>query len=104
MRFRGDAERLIGCLSLARIGVKPRRRMFSLRQGLKFASIGLAGGLLLASGLTRLLTGFLFGVHPFDPIVFKTVSLLLGGIAVLACWLDALHANPDKRGGSQYAG
>jgi ABC-type antimicrobial peptide transport system permease subunit len=60
-----------------------------LTEGLKLAVVGIAGGLVLSAAVTRLLTGFLHGVHPFDPLVFGSVSLLLTSIALLACWLPA---------------
>lgn len=63
-----------------------------LRQGLKLTVLGVAGGLLLAGFATRLLSGFLHGVHPFDPLVFSAIALLLGAIAVLACGLPAWRA------------
>jgi len=53
---------------------------------------GLAGGLAGSAGLTRLLTGLLYGVRPLDPIVFGAVSLLLGGVALIASLLPARRA------------
>jgi len=61
-------------------------------QGLRLAAAGVAAGLLLALGLTRLLAGFLFGVSPFDPAIFTGVPLLLLAIAAAACYLPARRA------------
>jgi predicted permease len=63
-----------------------------LRQGMKLAGIGLAGGLLAALGLTRLLAGLLYGVRPADPATLAGVALLLGGVALLACYIPARRA------------
>lgn len=63
-----------------------------LSQGLRLAALGLVAGLALSAATTRLVSGFLHGVHPFDPLVFGSVSLLLAAIALLACWLPAWRA------------
>ncbi|HXT64703.1 MAG TPA: ABC transporter permease [Pyrinomonadaceae bacterium] len=54
--------------------------------------IGLALGLLLAFAATRMIAGFLYGVAPTDPLTFVMVPLLLGLIAVVACYLPARRA------------
>jgi putative ABC transport system permease protein len=63
-----------------------------LRQGMRMALLGLAIGLAGAFGLTRLLSGMLYGVKPGDPLTFAIVSGFLVGIALLACWLPARSA------------
>jgi len=63
------------------------------RQGLTLAALGIAAGLLLAFGGTRLLAGFLYGVSPFDVVTFTAVPLLLLGIALLASLLPARRAS-----------
>jgi predicted permease len=63
-----------------------------LGRGLLMAALGAAVGVALAVGVTRLLTSFLYGMDPFDPLTFGGVSLGLGGIALLACLLPALRA------------
>jgi putative ABC transport system permease protein len=63
-----------------------------LRQGLRLAAIGLAGGLVAALALTRLMAGLLYGVRPADPATLLAVTLLLGGIALLACYIPARRA------------
>ncbi len=50
--------------------------------------LGVIGGLLL----TRLLTGFLFGVAAADPVTFASVAGLLGGVALLASYAAARRA------------
>jgi putative ABC transport system permease protein len=60
--------------------------------GLKLAAIGVAIGLVASFGLTRLLSGLLFGVGAGDPLTFCFVVLLLGCVALLANYLPARRA------------
>ncbi|HUE22303.1 MAG TPA: ABC transporter permease [Bryobacteraceae bacterium] len=53
---------------------------------------GLAAGLAGSAGLTRLLSGLLYGVRPLDPVVLGTVSALLAGVALFASYLPARRA------------
>jgi predicted permease len=62
------------------------------RQGLELAAAGAGLGLLLAFAVTRLMTNFLYGVSPFDPLTFTLVPLTLGFIALLACLMPARRA------------
>ncbi len=63
-----------------------------LRQGMRLAAIGIAGGLVAALALTRLMSGLLYGVRPADPATLAAVALLLGGIALAACYVPARRA------------
>lgn len=63
-----------------------------LGQGLKMVGLGVGIGLLGALGLTRLLTSFLFGVQATDPLTAVLVTLLLGLVAMLACYVPARRA------------
>lgn len=67
-------------------------RRYVLSHGLRLASIGMAIGLPVAFGLSRLLRRVLFTVNPADPVVFVSAALLLAGIAVAACWSPARRA------------
>jgi predicted permease len=74
-----------------------KRQVFQMiiGQGLKLAIPGLAIGVIAALILTRLLSNFsrlLYGVSTGDPITFGAVSLLLIGVAVLACYIPARRA------------
>jgi putative ABC transport system permease protein len=63
-----------------------------LRQGMRMAFLGLAIGIAGAFGLTRLLSGMLYGVKPGDPLTFALVSAFLFCVAFMACWLPARSA------------
>jgi predicted permease len=63
-----------------------------LRQGLGLAVIGVALGLAAAYGLTRLMTGLLFGVSALDPLTYAMVAVSLTAVALLASYLPARRA------------
>ncbi len=71
-----------------------RRSVLSLilRQGLKLTISGIGLGLLMAWGVTRLLTNLLYGVSATDPSIFGGVALLLIVVALLACYWPARRA------------
>ena len=56
---------------------------------MRFVALGMFFGLIAAVGLTRLLSGQLFGVSALDPAVYVAVGSLLAGIALLASFLPA---------------
>ena len=61
--------------------------------GLKLTAIGLGIGILLALGLTRLMSTILYGVKPSDPITYAAVAFGLGCVAMLACFIPARRAS-----------
>jgi putative ABC transport system permease protein len=61
--------------------------------GLKLTGIGVGIGILLALGLTRLMSTILYGVKPSDPITYAAVALGLGCVAMLACFIPARRAS-----------
>jgi predicted permease len=68
-------------------------RRLILRQGMSLALIGSVIGLAIAFATTRLLKSVLYGVDAMDPITFAGVTILLGTVALLACWIPALRAS-----------
>jgi putative ABC transport system permease protein len=63
-----------------------------LRQGMRLTSLGLIAGVLLALPAARLLGGAMFGVSPYDPLVFGSILGVLIAVAWLGCWVPALRA------------
>jgi putative ABC transport system permease protein len=61
-------------------------------KGLVPALAGLAIGIGGALRLTRLLSSLLYGVSPADPLTFAVVSVILIGVALLACYIPARRA------------
>src|SRR5690606_32221077 len=54
--------------------------------------IGMAIGMAMAAGFSRLLTVILYDVQPLDPMVFGGVALTLGATGALACLIPARRA------------
>jgi putative ABC transport system permease protein len=61
-------------------------------RGLKLSMIGIVLGLAGAVFLTRMISGFLYGVTRTDPVTFACVSLTLAGVALLASYIPARRA------------
>lgn len=63
-----------------------------LREGLLLAAVGLAIGFAGSLALSHSIRSLLFEVGPGDPITLSMVSLLLAGLALLACYIPARRA------------
>jgi ABC-type antimicrobial peptide transport system permease subunit len=63
-----------------------------IRQGLSSVVVGLALGVAGALGLTRLVSGMLYGVGPTDIACFVASGTVLVVVATLACWGPARRA------------
>ena len=78
-----------------RMALGARRRdvlRMLIGEGLRLTLWGVGVGLVLSAGLTRLLSGILFGVAPADLATIAGVSLLLGAVGVAASSLPARKA------------
>jgi putative ABC transport system permease protein len=71
-----------------------RRDVFRLvvGGGMLLTLIGIVGGLVAAFALTRLIASLLFGVTATDTLTFVTVSAVVLGVALLACYIPARRA------------
>lgn len=63
-----------------------------MKDGARMTLAGILVGMIGALALTRLMGTMLYGVRPTDPLTFISVAVLLGGIAMLACYLPAKRA------------
>jgi ABC-type antimicrobial peptide transport system permease subunit len=70
----GDVERLV------------------MREGLRSTVVGVTVGLLLAAGLGKLVSGMLYRVSPFDPLVMAAAAAVLAATAMVACYVPARRA------------
>ena len=66
-------------------------RMF-VGRGVGLAAGGVAIGLVVAFGVTRIMRGVLYGVGPTDPLTFAAVALILVAVAAVASWIPARRA------------
>ncbi|MGB2900381.1 MAG: ABC transporter permease [Candidatus Acidiferrum sp.] len=63
-----------------------------MKQGAGMILIGVAAGLVLAFVFTRLMASLLFGVTATDLPTFASVTILLFGVALAACYIPARRA------------
>lgn len=63
-----------------------------LAHALRRAAIGIAAGAVVALVLSRSMRSLLYGVEPYDPVIFVTVALLLFAIAAAATLLPMARA------------
>jgi putative ABC transport system permease protein len=70
----GDVERLV------------------MREGARTTAIGAGVGVLLAAAVGKLLSGLLYRVNPFDPLVMTLAAVVLSSASMLACYLPARRA------------
>ena len=72
------------------LGATPRQvRRAVVVEGMKLALAGIAIGVPAAIALSRLISAHLFAVGATDPATLGGVALLLGSVALVACWLPA---------------
>jgi len=63
-----------------------------LAQGIRLVATGIVAGLTGAFALTRALSSLVYGVSVTDPVTFAGIAVLLGAVALLACYLPARRA------------
>ncbi|HMA25705.1 MAG TPA: FtsX-like permease family protein, partial [Gemmatimonadaceae bacterium] len=68
------------------------RRMV-LGEGMRLIGLAVFVGLLTSLGAARLLRNQLFGVAPNDLATFGVVTVVLAGVAMLACYIPARRAS-----------
>ncbi|MCI0538995.1 MAG: ABC transporter permease [Verrucomicrobiales bacterium] len=66
-------------------------RLF-VKQGMKLAGLGVLVGVAGTLVAAQVLSNVLIGVSPSDPLTYVAVVVLMGGVALLACWLPARRA------------
>jgi putative ABC transport system permease protein len=72
----------------------PRRHVLGLMltMGGRLVLVGLAIGIAASLASTRMLRSQLFGVQPADPIAYAVVAVVLGFVALVACYIPARRA------------
>jgi putative ABC transport system permease protein len=63
-----------------------------MKDGLRFAGIGVSLGLISAFALSRLLASQLYGVSPADPVTFAAVAAIMFFVTLLACYIPTRRA------------
>ncbi|HEX7281394.1 MAG TPA: FtsX-like permease family protein, partial [Vicinamibacterales bacterium] len=75
------------------LGASPRQ-VFSqvIGHGLRLAAIGVVLGLVGAAAATTLVQSLLFNTSATEPLVYISLSVLLLGMAAIACYVPARRA------------
>ena len=75
------------------LGARPSQvRRLVIAHGMRLALTGTVIGIVASLGLTRFLSGMLFGVKPIDAFTFACAVLELLCTALFACWFPAMRA------------
>jgi ABC-type antimicrobial peptide transport system permease subunit len=90
-RLRGFVHR--GVQRAERVARVVQRVLSFGRRGLSLTLTGLAVGLVLAAMASRLMTTLLYGVRPDYLPTVAVVSLILVGVAAMACFVPARRAS-----------
>ena len=63
-----------------------------VRQAMRPVILGTVAGVALCAAVSRVLSGLLFGISPYDAVTYSAVPVLLIGIALAAAWIPARRA------------
>jgi len=75
------------------LGARPSHVLgWVMGEGARMTLVGVGLGLAAALGLTRLMTGLLYGVSAVDPLTFAVVAAVLIVVAMAACYVPAWRA------------
>ena len=75
------------------LGAQPRQMMHrAIRDGMLLALVGVTIGVVAALTSARVLSAFLFGVTPTDPLTFCAVAIVLLAVALLASYIPSRRA------------
>jgi ABC-type antimicrobial peptide transport system permease subunit len=75
------------------VGAKQRDVLkLVLGQTLVLAAIGIAGGLVTATAVTRFASNLLYGISPADPATFALIAVLLFVVSLVAGYFPARRA------------
>ena len=70
-----------------------RVRRMVIGDGLRLVAVAVVVGLALSVGASRFLRNQLFGIPATDTLTFVAVTAVLGGVALLACYIPARRAS-----------
>ncbi len=75
------------------LGAQPEGvvRLLVMQAG-KLVAIGVVIGLAMAVAMSRILSGFLYGISAVDGITFVAVTIVLVSVALVACYIPARRA------------
>jgi putative ABC transport system permease protein len=68
-------------------------RWLIVRHGMSLLAIGVAAGLIVALGATRILATLLYEISPTDVLTYVGVAVVLGLAGLLAAWIPAWRAS-----------
>jgi predicted permease len=63
-----------------------------VRDGMRLVAIGLAVGVVIALPLSRLLSGWLYGLSPTDPLTFVAMPMMFATVALVASLIPSRRA------------
>ena len=75
------------------LGARPQDMLaMILRRAALLTGVGVTLGIALAAGMARLSANLIFGVQPYDPVVFISITAAIVAIALLVSWGPARRA------------